>query len=87
MEVANQFTQDNRVKVSLVKRKRNNMNLLRIILAIFVPPLAVFTTVGVGPTLVINILLTLLGIFPGSIHALWVIVKHEEGIAREPGIR
>jgi uncharacterized membrane protein YqaE (UPF0057 family) len=39
-------------------------------------------TVGVGPTLLINILLTLLGWLPGSIHAFWVIVKHEEKVAR-----
>ena len=60
----------------------NNMNLLRIVLAILVPPLGIFMTVGVGPTLLINILLTLLGWLPGSIHALWVIVKHEEKVAR-----
>ncbi len=57
------------------------MNLLRIILGILLPPLGVFMTVGVGPTLFINILLTLLGWLPGSIHALWVIVKHEERVA------
>ncbi|MEC4984096.1 MAG: YqaE/Pmp3 family membrane protein [Oscillatoria sp. PMC 1076.18] len=33
---------------------------------------------GISQALVINVLLTLLGILPGSIHALWVIVKHEE---------
>ncbi|MBD1809721.1 YqaE/Pmp3 family membrane protein [Microcoleus sp. FACHB-SPT15] len=58
------------------------MNLLRIVLAILLPPLGIFMTVGVGPTLLINILLTLLGWLPGSIHALWVIVKHEEKVAR-----
>ena len=63
------------------------MNLLRILLGLFVPPLGVFLTVGVGPTLLINILLTVLGIVPGSIHALWVIVKHEERIARGEGIQ
>lgn len=63
------------------------MNLVRILLALFLPPVAVFLTMGVGPTLLINILLTLLGILPGSIHALWVIVKHEEQVAnRETGM-
>ena len=52
------------------------MNLLRILLGVFLPPLGVFLTVGFGPTLLINILLTLLGWLPGSIHAVWVIVKH-----------
>lgn len=59
------------------------MNLMRIILGILVPPLGVFMTVGIGPTFLINLLLTLLGWLPGSIHALWVIVKHEERVARE----
>lgn len=54
-------------------------NIVRIILALFLPPVAVFLTTGVSATFLINILLTLLGILPGSIHALWVIVKHEEG--------
>lgn len=63
------------------------MNFLRIILALFLPPVAVFLTMGMGPTLLINILLTLLGILPGSIHALWVIVKHEEQVARGTGMQ
>ncbi|HEY9650258.1 MAG TPA: YqaE/Pmp3 family membrane protein [Coleofasciculaceae cyanobacterium] len=57
------------------------MNLLRIALGILVPPVGVFMTVGFGTTLLINILLTILGWLPGSIHALWVIVKHEEQVA------
>ncbi len=83
MEVISQVTQENRDKASLVKTQRNKMNLLRIILGLVVPPVGVFMTVGVGPTLFINILLTVLGWLPGSIHALWVIVKHEERVARE----
>jgi uncharacterized membrane protein YqaE (UPF0057 family) len=54
------------------------MKLVRYLLALLVPPLGVFLTVGIGPTLVINILLTLLGWLPGSIHALWVVAKREE---------
>lgn len=54
------------------------MDILRIVLAILLPPLAVFLTVGVGMHFWINILLTLLGFIPGMIHALWVIVKKKE---------
>jgi uncharacterized membrane protein YqaE (UPF0057 family) len=61
------------------------MNLLRILIGLSLPPLGVFLTVGFGPTLLINILLTLLGWLPGSIHAVWVIVKHEENMNREEG--
>ncbi len=51
------------------------MKLVRYLLGLLVPPLGVFLTVGVGPTLIINILLTLLGWLPGSIHAIWVIAN------------
>ncbi|UBF24620.1 YqaE/Pmp3 family membrane protein [Kovacikia minuta CCNUW1] len=54
----------------------------RILLALLLPPVGVFLTFGFGPTLIINILLTLLGWLPGSIHALWAVVKHEEKIAK-----
>lgn len=62
------------------------MKLLRILLGLFLPPVGVFLTVGVGPTLLINILLTVLGWLPGSIHAVWVIAKHEEQFNREGDI-
>jgi uncharacterized membrane protein YqaE (UPF0057 family) len=62
------------------------MNLFRIILGILIPPVGVFMTVGIGATLFINIGLTLLGWLPGSIHALWVIVKQEEKVSRNAGV-
>ncbi|MBD2625781.1 YqaE/Pmp3 family membrane protein [Trichormus variabilis] len=62
------------------------MNIIRLLLGFFLPPLGVFLTVGVGPTLFINILLTLLGWLPGSVHAIWVIAKHNENQNREEGI-
>ncbi len=54
------------------------MTLLKIILALFVPPVAVFMQVGIGFHFWLNIVLTILGILPGSIHALWVIAKKTE---------
>ncbi|NEP11792.1 MAG: YqaE/Pmp3 family membrane protein [Symploca sp. SIO2C1] len=51
------------------------MDLIRIICAIFLPPLGVFLQVGIGTQFWINILLTLLGYVPGIIHAVWVIAK------------
>ena len=51
------------------------MDILRIIAAIFVPPVGVFLQVGFGAQFFINILLTLLGYVPGIIHALYVILK------------
>lgn len=59
------------------------MKFLRILLAILVPPLGVFLTVGVSTALIINILLTLLGWLPGSIHAVWVLSKHAERMSEQ----
>ena len=49
--------------------------LIMILLAIFLPPVAVFLKSGVGKYLIINILLCIAFYLPGSIHALWVIMK------------
>jgi uncharacterized membrane protein YqaE (UPF0057 family) len=49
------------------------MDLLRIIIAILLPPLGVFLQVGIGKHFWINILLTILGYIPGIVHAVWVI--------------
>ncbi|MEM7554516.1 MAG: YqaE/Pmp3 family membrane protein [Cyanobacteria bacterium P01_A01_bin.84] len=54
------------------------MKLFRIILGLLLPPVGIFLTYGVSSALFINILLTLLGWLPGSIHALWAISKHYE---------
>ncbi len=54
------------------------MDILRVVCSVFVPPLGVLLQVGFGMQLWLNILLTLLGYFPGVIHALWIILKEED---------
>jgi uncharacterized membrane protein YqaE (UPF0057 family) len=51
------------------------LDVLRILLAILLPPVGVFLQVGIGLHFWLNILLTLLGYVPGIIHAIWVILK------------
>lgn len=51
-------------------------DIVRILLAIVLPPLGVFLEVGLGKHFWINILLTILGYIPGIIHALYVILRH-----------
>lgn len=51
------------------------MDLLRILIAILLPPLGVFLQVGIGPQFWLNILLTLLGYIPGIVHAVWIIAR------------
>lgn len=49
--------------------------LLLVIIAIFIPPLAVGLKSGIGGALILNIILTLLFYLPGLLHALWIILK------------
>lgn len=51
------------------------MSILQIILAIFLPPIAVLLEKGVSAAFFWNILWTLLGGLPGIIHAFWVLSK------------
>lgn len=45
-----------------------------ILLAVLLPPLAVFLTVGLSLHFWISIILTILGYLPGIVHALWVVL-------------
>jgi len=51
------------------------VDILKIIIAIFIPPLGVFLHVGLKGPFWINLLLTLLFYIPGLVHAIWVIAK------------
>ena len=51
------------------------MDLIRILIAILLPPLGVFLQVGFGGAFWLNILLTLLGYFPGFVHAVYILAK------------
>ena len=46
-----------------------------IVLAILLPPVAVFLNNGAGKDLLINIVLCLFFYVPGILHALWLITK------------
>jgi uncharacterized membrane protein YqaE (UPF0057 family) len=65
-----------RIRERASNRKRLTMDLLRIIIAILLPPLGVFLQVGIGKQFWINLLLTILGYIPGIVHAVWVIAKY-----------
>ncbi len=49
------------------------MTILKIVLAIFLPPVAAFLQVGLGMHFWINIVLTLCFAVPGMVHAIWLI--------------
>lgn len=53
-----------------------NMDILKIIFAVILPPLGVFLEVGLTGAFWLNVILTILGYLPGIIHAIWIIAKH-----------
>ncbi len=58
--------------------KEKNKDVIRILLAIFLPPLGVLLQVGLGWQFWINLLLTLLGYVPGIVHAVYIILTRGE---------
>jgi len=56
-------------------KNEGTADVIRILLAIILPPVGVFFEVGLGLHFWLNILLTLFGYIPGIIHAVWVILR------------
>lgn len=55
------------------------MKIVKIILAIFLPPVAAFMQVGITTHFWINIVLTICMAVPGMIHALWLVLTDKKG--------
>jgi len=65
--------------------------ILWVILTVFLPPIGVLMVAGCGADFLINIVLTILGYFPGHIHAFYIGYmyydrKHNGSTGRAPGI-
>lgn len=58
------------------------MTILEIILAIFLPPVAVALRYGLSSTFWINLVLTLILFFPGMVHAFYVLSKGSSSPSR-----
>lgn len=54
------------------------MSIIKILFAIFLPPVGAFLQVGFSFHFFMNILLTIFGYLPGCIHALWLMVKNKQ---------
>lgn len=59
--------------------KKNDQELLKIIFAILLPPVAAYLQVGITLHFVINVVLTLFGFLPGIVHALWLVLTKQKG--------
>lgn len=55
------------------------MSILNLVLAFFLPPLSAFLQVGVSGHFFINIVLTLFGVVPGIVHAVWLVITNRKG--------
>lgn len=60
---------------SVEKSTATSGDIIRILVAIILPPLGVFLQVGLGLQFWLNILLTIFGYVPGIIHAIWIILR------------
>jgi uncharacterized membrane protein YqaE (UPF0057 family) len=54
---------------------RKEGDVLKILLAILLPPVGVLMEVGLGLHFWLNIILTLFGYIPGIIHAVYIILR------------
>jgi uncharacterized membrane protein YqaE (UPF0057 family) len=52
-----------------------NDKFVLVVLAIFLPPVAVYLNNGAGKDLAINVLLCLVMWVPGILHALWLVTR------------
>lgn len=50
-------------------------DIVRILIAILLPPLGVLLEAGLGKAFWLNVLLTLLGYIPGIVHAVYIIAR------------
>lgn len=62
--------------MSGIQSSETTNDLLKILLAIFLPPIGVYLEVGFTKHFFINVILTLFGWLPGIIHAVYIIAKH-----------
>ncbi len=62
---------------NLIKETKMS-KLVLILLCIFLPPVGVFFMRGISGALILNIILCLLFVIPGSIHALWLALSDKK---------
>ncbi len=56
------------------------MQIIKLLLCVFFPPVAVLLHRGVGGALLANIILTLLGGIPGMVHAMFVVLNEPASV-------
>lgn len=62
------------------------MEFIRLLFAFIVPPIAVYMQFGMGKHLAVNVVLTLLGVVPGIVHAVYIMTARPPGLVRREKI-
>lgn len=58
------------------------MAFIRVLFVFLLPPVAVYLQRGWGRELAINVVLTILGFFPGMLHAVYLLTARPPGLIR-----
>lgn len=58
------------------------MDFIRLLLAFVLPPASVYVQFGTNKYFWINCVLTLLGLIPGVLHAIYIMSSRRPGLAR-----
>lgn len=58
------------------------MSYIRILMAFILPPVAVYIQFGANKYFWLNCVLTLLGFFPGMLHAVYIMASRPPGLSR-----
>ncbi|KAH3900201.1 Pmp3p SCDLUD_003172 [Saccharomycodes ludwigii] len=53
----------------------DSTKIFQLIIAFFIPPLAVYMARGWGQECKLNLILTILIFIPGMLHAFWIVMK------------
>lgn len=64
----------------IIRHDDGGKDIIRLLLAILLPPIGVFLQVGLSFQFWLNILLTLFGYLPGIIHAVYIIGTRVDGV-------
>lgn len=72
------------MSTTTISAKETRKDSLRILIAFLVPPVGVAMQLGIGFQFWLNVLLTLCGLIPGILHAVYIILTHAPDVKRQP---
>ncbi len=61
--------------------------MIKILTAVFLPPIGVLLQSGFGQRFFVNVVLTMFGIIPGVLHAVWGLAEERTGFGLDRLVR